>query len=165
MIPRQILWPEAPTEDLLRLVTEKADQSNVRGESPVNYGKWGSPAMYEFMGHCLRVLHRYPNRGDLRTHLLWLGSGKLQPQWREGWPINHPDAYYTLIHFLTPGDAMPLVVFEGASAEGERWIIQPQAGLSVVIEGSQLHGFLSGGGKSPCIALITQNVPPKQAMH
>jgi hypothetical protein len=158
------MWPDAPTHDLLKMVYD-----NHRGGTQsvaINFNTWACPALTEFMGHALRVLMRYPEKGQLIAFASLLHpSNHIQSVWGY-FPHRHqPDSFYTLVHYLTPGDGFaPLVVFEG-DEHSKAHLVTPETGLTVVFGGPQLHGVLRNGGNSDRIALVVNSVPDHDAME
>jgi len=162
MTPHSVMWPGAPTHDLLRMVYDHYQDSSP--SMLIDYKTWGCPALTQFMGHVLRVLIRFPERGRLIA-----SASLLHPtstgQWGYEPHVHQPESFYTLVHYLTPGDGFaPLVVFEG-DEHSKAHLVTPETGLTVVFGGSQLHGVLRNGGSSDRIALVVNSVPDPDAME
>lgn len=133
-------------------------KGNELGSTMVDHKVWKCPALNAFMLHCLDVLGTFPERGDLLVFAVVTEPAN-QIGWSKGYPHQHAYAYYSLIHYLEPGDAeAPLVVYE-EGIDSVRHIVQPETGLTVVFKGRQLHGVLDNCGTTPRIALVVQNVP------
>lgn len=166
MRPAQVMWPGSPVPDLLTMIVDHYEDRGESGACLVNYKDWACPALTLYMGHCLRTLARFPDRGDLITYAVITSPGVAAGAWARGYPYNYPRGIYSLVHHLAPGDAAaPLVVFDSDKAEGEHHFVTPEVGLTVVFPASQMAGVLDSGGTSPRISLVTYNIPRKHEIH
>lgn len=152
MKPYQLTWPDIPTNDLLKLFIDRTGF----GVKEIDYREWASPAFTEYMHHVLRVLHRFPERGDLRSYAAMMRSTNEVGGFS---PYQVPrDGIYSVWTFLSPGAEPPLVVFDGTERSGTHTFVLPQTGLTVAFQAPQAHGVLNFKSGAPCIALITQSI-------
>ena len=134
---------------------------NEMGACLINFQRWECPALTAYMVHCMNLFNTLTNENQGNLISFAVETPPCDPGWATGYPHHHAYAHYSLVHYLEPGDAYaPLVVFDGDHTD----IVTPEAGLTVMFEGSQEHGVLGTHG-SPRRTLVTHLVPHQVVIH